>query len=165
MRSLYMLSALLLTGLLVSGCATVFTGTYDEVTIRSEPEGALIYIDGLEEGRTPATLDIKRPGVSKTEVTLRLDGYEPRTFVLQKEFNAVSVVNLACVICWAVDVATGSVTKYRPQGYDIELVPDDQAYQMDDLLRDEQGRYIVPMHGDQAVVKDLPRGLNLVFLK
>ncbi len=165
MRSLYILFALLLTGLLASGCATVFTGTHDEVTIRSEPEGALIYIDGLEEGRTPATLDIKRPGVTNTEVTLRLEGYEPRTFVLRKEFNAVSVVNLACVICWAVDVATGSITKYRRSGYDIELVPEDHAYRLDDLPRDEQGRYVVPMHGDQTVVKDLPHGLSLVFLK
>ena len=165
MRSLYLLSALLLTVVLVSGCATVFTGTHDEVTIRSEPEGALIFIDGLEEGTTPATLDIKRPGITDTEVTLRLDGYEPRRFVLRKAFNAVSVINLACVLCWAVDVATGSITKYRPSGYDVELVPEDQAYRLDDLHRDAQGRYVIPTQGDQAVVKDLPYGLSLVFLK
>ena len=165
MRSLNILLAVLLVGVFTPGCATVFPGTYDEVTIRSEPEGALIYIDGLEEGRTPATLDIKRPGIGKTEVTLRLDGYEPRTFVLRSAFNAVSVVNLACVLCWAVDVATGSVTKYRPQGYDIELAPEGQAYQMDDLPRDAQGRYIVPIEGDQALVNDVSLGLSLVFLK
>ena len=85
--------------------------------------------------------------------------------MLRKEFNAVSVINLACVLCWAVDVATGSVTRYRPQGYDVELVPDDQAYRMDDLQRDEQGRYVVPIDGNQAVIKDLPHGLSLVFLK
>ncbi len=165
MRTLYILSALLLAVVLVSGCATVFTGTYDEVTIRSEPEGALIFIDGLEEGTTPATLDVKRPGITDTEVTLRLDGFEDRTFVLRKEFNAVSVINLACVLCWAVDVATGSVTKYRPVGYDIELEPEDQAYRLDDLPRDAQGRYVIPVQGDHAVVKDLPHGLSLVFLK
>ena len=164
MRSLYILLVLALAGLVASGCATVFTGTHDEVTIRSEPDGAIIYIDGLEEGVTPATIDIKRPGITNTEVTLRLDGYEPRTFVLRKEFNAVSVINLACVLCWAVDVATGSVTKYRPQGYDVELEPDRQAYHMNDLPRDEQGRYLVPTQGDQALV-NLPHGLSLVFLK
>ena len=164
MRSLYILFMLVLAGLIGAGCATVFTGTHDEVTIRSEPEGAIIYIDGLEEGVTPATIDIKRPGITNTEVTLRLDGYEPRTFVLRKEFNAVSVINLACVLCWAVDVATGSVTKYRPQGYDVELEPDRQAYHMNDLPRDEQGRYLVPTQGDQARV-NLPHGLSLVFLK
>jgi hypothetical protein len=85
MRSLYKLGVLLLVGVLGAGCATVFTGTHDEVMIRSEPEGALVYIDGLEEGQTPATLDIKRPGVTNTEVTLRLDGYEPQPFVLRNE--------------------------------------------------------------------------------
>lgn len=164
MRSLSILFVFLFIGLSVSGCATVFTGTHDEVTIRSEPEGATIYVDGLEEGVTPATLDIKRPGVTKTEVTLQLDGYEPTTFVLRKEFNAVSVINLACVLCWAVDVATGSITKYRPSGYDIALDPDGQAYLMDDLLRDEDGRYLIPDEGEQALI-NMPQGLSLVFFK
>ncbi len=162
MRALNIFLMLLLVGVSASGCATIFTGTHDEVTIRSEPEGATIYIDGLEEGQTPATLDIKRPGVTKTEVTLRLDGYEPTTFVLRKEFNAVSVINLACVLCWAVDVATGAVTKYRPSGYDVELDPEGRAYRMNDLPRDEQGRYLLPEEGEQALI-NLPQGLSLVF--
>ena len=165
MRSLNILLAVLLAGVFTSGCATIFTGSYDEVSIRSEPEGAVIYIDGLEGGRTPDTIYIKKPGLGKTEVTLRLDGYEPRTFVLRKEFNAISVINLACVVCWIVDVATGAVTNYNPQGYDIELTPEEEAYHLDDLPRDEQGRYVVPVHGEQAVVKDESLGLSLVFLK
>lgn len=165
MRALTILLIAVAAGLLGSGCATVFTGTYDEVTIRSEPEGALILIDGLEEGYTPATLELKRPGIGDREVTLQLDGYEERTFALRKEFNAVSVINLACILCWAVDVATGAVTKYRPQGYDIELIPDNQAYRLDELERDAHGRYVVPQAEEPVVVTDLPRGLRLVFLK
>ena len=30
---------------------------------------------------------------------------------------------------------------------------------------DAEGRYIVPMQGDQAVVTDLPHGLSLLFFK
>ena len=165
MRSLFTLSALLLSSLFFAGCATLFTGTHDEVIIRSEPEGARIFIDGLEEGRTPAYLDIKRPGIGDTEVELRLDGYETRTFVLRKEFNAVSVINLTCLICWAVDVATGSVTKYRPLGYDVELDAEGQAYRMDELPQDEQGRYVVSLKENKVVVTDPTRGLYLVFRK
>ena len=163
MRSVPILGTLLMAGLLFAGCATLFTGTYDEVVIRSEPEGARIFIDGLEEGRTPAYLDIKRPGIGDTEVELRLDGYETYTFVLRKEFNAVSAINLTCLICWAIDLATGAVTKYKPLGYDVELDAEGQAYRMDELPQDEQGRYIVSLKEKKVVVTDPTRGLYLVF--
>ena len=39
MRSVLILGTFLMAGLLFAGCATVLTGTYDEVEIRSEPEG------------------------------------------------------------------------------------------------------------------------------
>ena len=165
MRSLLSLGILLLASLLFTGCATIFTGTHDEVIINSHPEGARIFIDGLEEGRTPAIIDIKRPGISDTEIELRLEGYEPRTFILRKEFNAVSVINLTCLICWAVDVATGSVTKYRPLGYDVELDAEGQAYRIEELPQDEQGRYVVSLKENKVVVTDPTHGLYLVFQK
>ncbi len=165
MRSLFTLSALLLSSLFFAGCATIFTGTHDEVIIRSDPEGARIFIDGVEEGLTPATIDVKRPGIGDTEVELRLEGYEPRTFILRKEFNAVSVINLDNPIAWAIDIATGAITKYKPMGYDIELDPEGQAYRMEELPQDEQGRYVVPLEKSRVVVTDLTHGLYLVFRK
>ena len=163
MRSVPILGTLLMAGLLLAGCATVLTGTYDEVVIRSEPEGARIFIDGLEEGRTPAYLDIRRPGIGETEVELRLDGYETRTFVLRKEFNTFSVINLNNPIGWAIDFATGAITKYKPMGYDIELDAEGQVYRLEELPQDEQGRYIVSLKENNVVVTDPTRGLHLVF--
>ncbi|MFQ5570803.1 MAG: PEGA domain-containing protein [Rhodothermales bacterium] len=148
-----------------TGCATVFTGTYDEIHITSEPEGARIFIDGLEEGRTPAVIDVQRAGVGDTEVTLRLEGYEPYTFTLREEFNAVSVINLLSPLAWAIDIATGAVTKYNPLGYDIELIPENQAFRMEDLQLDEQGRYIIPAQEHRVVVKNPALGMQLVFEK
>lgn len=165
MRSLVALAVLFCGGVFFAGCATLFTGTYDEVVIRSEPEGARVFIDGLEEGRTPAYLDIKRPGIGDTEVELRLEGYEPQTFVLRKEFNAVSAINLTCLLCWAIDVATGAVTKYKPLGYDVDLDADGQAYRMDALPQDAEGRYVVTLEKADVVVTDPAHGLHLVFRK
>ncbi len=49
------------------------------VSIRSEPPGARIVLNGKETGkRTPATLDGLEPGVEHT-LGLLLDGYEPRS--------------------------------------------------------------------------------------
>lgn len=45
-----------------------------EWTIRSEPEGAVVYVSNVEVGRTPVTIDFTWYG--DYEVTLRKDGYE-----------------------------------------------------------------------------------------
>lgn len=166
-RSLTSTALALLFFVTFSGCATILTGTSDEVRIDSDPPGARIFIDGIERGQTPDTIEIKRPGISKTEVTLRLDGYEPYTFILQKEFNAVSVINLLNPLFWAVDVATGSVTRYNPKGYDITLdESSSQAVLLKDLPRDEAGRILLPetpQGKETLTLHDAEQGLRLVF--
>ena len=39
--------------LFASGCATVFKGEYRTVRIKSEPDGAMVFINGEYHGRTP----------------------------------------------------------------------------------------------------------------
>ena len=46
-----------LAALALSGCATIFTGTHDDVYFDSEPAGAEIFIDGLYMG-VPAVLGV-----------------------------------------------------------------------------------------------------------
>lgn len=45
-----------------------------EWTIRSEPEGAVVWVSGVEKGRTPVTFDFTWYG--EYEVILRKEGYE-----------------------------------------------------------------------------------------
>lgn len=157
---------LFLFTLYLGGCATIFSGTKDDIRIDSDPQGALILIDGLERGRTPETVTVKRPGIGDTEVTLKLDGYESRTFTLQKEFNAISVLNLFGMVGWAVDVATGAVTRYSPLGYDLELEPAGTSLNIEDLQRDETGRLIIPgANSDNVTVIDTKAGVSVVFSK
>jgi hypothetical protein len=157
---------LFLVTLFVGGCATILSGTSDDIRFDSDPPGALILIDGLERGRTPETLSIKRPGIGDTEVTLKLEGYEPRTFTLQKEFNAVSVLNLFGMVGWAVDVATGAVTRYSPRGYDLRLEPARASMDIKELQQDDSGRLIIPsVDTDNVTVIDSEAGVTLVFSK
>jgi serine/threonine protein kinase len=78
-RSRGLLVALLLI-VLVGGGLAVYGATRPErgsALIRSEPAGAQILVDGAHEGaRTPNTLKLP-PG--EYEITLELDGHEPRT--------------------------------------------------------------------------------------
>lgn len=111
--------------LLFAGCATVFSGTHDTLTINSNPQGAMVFIDGLEYGRTPATFTLKRDAMrpnGKT-VTLKKDGYRDRSFQLQKEFNFVSICNLGNAVFWAIDFVSGALFYYEPLVYTVTLEP------------------------------------------
>ena len=144
------------------GCATLFSGTDDDIYFTSNPEGARIFIDGREVGTTPATISVDRPGLNTTDVRLELEGYEPRVFTLDKEFNVVSILNLGNVLFWAIDVVTGAIFKHEPQSYDIDLERGARAVNLNDLPRDAEGRYLIPASGE-LVVHDAETGLQIIF--
>lgn len=108
------------TMLFMTSCATLFTGTKDRITFNSNPAGATIYIDGVEQCTTPCTMKVKR-GLKDTDVEIKLDGFETRVITLSKEFNLVSVVNLGNLVGWGIDALSGAVMKYDKKTYDITL--------------------------------------------
>ena len=131
--------------------------------VRLGPGGAEIIIDGLVVGRTPTTVSVKRPGLSDQLVTLRLDGYDSVTFALSDEFNAVSILNLAGLRGWGVDIWTGAVTKYDKQAYDVDMDRGTVALRLGDLERTEEGAYVLPEAPDGVTVVDEQAGLQFVF--
>ncbi len=142
---------------LLGGCATIFTGTSDSITIITNPPGAQIYVNGLERGQTPNTVRVKR-NLSSADITLRLEGHETRTFTLEQEFNAVSVLNLFNILFWGIDAATGSLMRYRPQMYEINLIPrsalsPDEAGLPVDIseLEKRDGKYLLDKPGNIVV--------------
>lgn len=115
------LSAILMgTLFLFSSCATLFTGTRDKITFNTTPAGAIIYIDGVEQCKTPCTMDVKR-SLNYTDVEFKLDGYETRLITLSKELNLVSIINLGNLFGWGIDALSGAILKYDRKSYDITL--------------------------------------------
>lgn len=118
------LSAALFLGISLSAtsCATILTGTKDSITFNSTPEGAKVMHKGIEKCTTPCTAEIPR-SLSRQMVTLQKEGFNNKEVKLTKTFNAVSLVNilLGGVIGVGIDAATGSLTKYSPNAYKIEL--------------------------------------------
>ncbi len=103
-----------------TSCATLFTGTRDRLHFESNPSGAVVYIDGLEVGRTPCDVEVRRSLTDKY-VEFKLDDYKTRVITLDREFNVVSVLNLGGLWGWAIDAATGSLMKYGRKGYEVSL--------------------------------------------
>ena len=156
------LMMIVFTAFVFTSCATILSGTSDEITFNSDPGGASIMLDGLKLGKTPATVSIKRPGFGNKEITLKLDGYEDRTFMLQKEFNTMAICNLAGWPGWVIDIITGSVMKYSKTNYDLDLDP--KAFNLNELEKDQLGRYIVPdIYKRSVVVYDEINDLKIHF--
>ena len=126
MKNLSKISVLAIT-LLLTSCATLFTGTKDRITFNSTPSGATIYIDGIEQCTTSCSIKVKR-SINDTDVEFKLDGYETRLITLSKEFNVVSVINLGNLFGWGIDALSGSVMKFDRKSYDIKL--DDKSTSM-----------------------------------
>ena len=111
---------------LMTGCATIFTGTKDRIYFNSTPSGATIFKDGVEICTTPCNYRIKR-SLSDTEVEFKLDGYETRLVTLDKELNLVSIINLGNLFGWGIDVLSGAVMKYDRKAYDLKLTQEKSA--------------------------------------
>lgn len=105
-----------------TSCATIFTGTRDPITFSSNPEGAKVFHKGIEKCTTPCTVKIPR-SLSKQTVTFEKEGFEKKEVKLTKNFNAVTLLNiiLGGAIGVGIDAATGSLIKYSPKKYDVEL--------------------------------------------
>lgn len=114
---------ILVAAILLSSCATIFTGTTDKVLIESTPNASFIvknsYGSTVAEGKTPATISLKRNSTYSVDIVL--DGYKPKTMAISQEFNAVSVLNLAGIIGWAVDYLTGAIFHLYPQSISVTL--------------------------------------------
>lgn len=118
------LSVVLMIGITLSAtsCASIITGTKDKITFNSTPEGAKVIHKGIEKCTTPCTAEIPR-SLSKQMVTFEKEGYNSKEVKLTKTFNPVTLLNilLGGAIGVGIDAATGSLTKYSPKEYKVEL--------------------------------------------
>ncbi len=113
-----------MSGIAISttSCATIITGTKDKISFTSSPEGAKVFHKGIEKCTTPCTAEIPR-SLSKQTVTFEKEGFASKEVKLTKKFNPVTLPNilLGGVIGVGIDAATGSLTKYSPKEYKVEL--------------------------------------------
>lgn len=66
--------------LIYSGCATIFSGSKQEIQLNSTPSGAMIIINGSEEGTTPAEVSLKKG--KEYIIEFVKEGYKKKTLRL-----------------------------------------------------------------------------------
>ena len=106
-----------------TSCASIFCGSKAKVTFDCNvKENVSLTIDGIKYYNVtfPFTTKIKR-GFDDTIVMAEADAYHKETIVIDQTFNPVSIINLCEILGWAIDAATGAITKPESQYYQIEL--------------------------------------------
>jgi hypothetical protein len=132
--------SLLLLALWSNGCM------HRRVTIRSDPPGALVLVDGEEIGTTPVGFDYTYYGTRN--ITLIKDGYQTRTFPLELSTPWYQVFPLDFV---SDNFAGRKINDWRDATYALEpevLVPTEQLRDRANSFRSDALRpSIAPGYG------------------
>ncbi|TKB45601.1 PEGA domain-containing protein [Thalassotalea mangrovi] len=98
----------------LSGCASIVDGSTQQVTIQSTPAGAEVLINGVSQGVTPLTIDVKR--ADNTSLTVRKEGYTDQTITMTTKLNSTFWGNVIIggLPGSTTDAATGASIEYAP---------------------------------------------------
>ena len=91
--------------LVLSSCATLFTGGKSRVAMNSKQTGTMVSVNGMEKGVTPIQLKIKADDI----LTFEKEGFETKTIVVDSKFNTIAILNLFSILGWGIDAITGSL--------------------------------------------------------
>ena len=105
-----------------TSCATIFTGTRQNVTINSTQPESEVYVNNAYKGKTPAKFKVNKKGKDEV-ITVKKEGYLSQDLKPQKGFNAISILNLLNPIAWGIDLLTGAVNRVTPNEYNVKLEP------------------------------------------
>jgi len=117
------IGALLSSGLLLSGCATVVNGTTQKIGISSTPIGAEVLIDDQQRIITPATVPLARD--QNHSFVFKKADFQDDSFVLTTGTSGWVWGNVLAggIIGGAVDFATGAARKLSQDSVHVTLQP------------------------------------------
>lgn len=113
---------------LVSGCAYLDHGSTQIVSVNSMPEGARVQVKpGKEEVITPAKIILKRK--SSYIVRIEKDGYRPENISLESSessslwHNVAWILPAGMIAGVVVDLTTGARNSLNPKDINVKLTP------------------------------------------
>jgi hypothetical protein len=121
--------ALALSPLLLGGCATIFTGSSDRIAFEANVPRVRVTIDGEPRGELPLTLELSRQ-VAGDRVLARFErvGYLPQEIELTRAFNPAALLDIPVfIVGFPIDILTGSIRRFEPASYHVQLVADPRA--------------------------------------
>ena len=110
--------------LTLGGCATIFTGTTDEIKFSANVPGVRLTIDGQLKGTLPLAVAQSRDFMHGQEFRVKLEapGYETQEFQLQRAFNWIALLDITSIpTSGGIDYYTGALMHFEPREYHIQM--------------------------------------------
>jgi hypothetical protein len=125
--SFWLQVAIVLGVLLLAECATIASGTKQQVTIQSSPSDALVKVDGKPLGRTPLTLQLDKK--EKQTLTVEKEDYKTFSTKMSTTLDPWFWGNILFggLIGTTTDGMSGAIHKYEPNQYIVTLEPVDAS--------------------------------------
>ncbi len=110
--------------IVITGCASIITGTEQTMTFNSEPDGATVIVAGKTLGKTPIT--VKIPKDKNLSMTFEKDGYKSYTTQLSTHLQGWFWGNIVIggLLGSTTDGISGAMYEYSPDQYFVTLVAD-----------------------------------------
>jgi len=141
------------------GCSTIMTGTTQEVSFNSNPDGARVTVGGRILGNTPFSASLKKR--QGQEIEFEKEGYKPLKMELETRMNSWFWGNIVLggFFGSTTDGVSGSVHEYSPHQYHVSLQPlggNDVVSPVVMGQREKAREYILSSYKD--IVNDLNKG-------
>jgi hypothetical protein len=110
------MAVLTLSIFLLTGCASMFGDNTRQISIKSNPEGAAIFMDGVNYGQTPSIITLPERIYGGKIIELRKPGYQTQSILINSKFQPVGLWNLISpfFLGFAIDGLTGNTVKIDP---------------------------------------------------
>lgn len=149
---------LILFLLFSSSCATIIKDVFDNkqlVTFKSEPEGAMVSVNGINLGKTPLTIGVD---ANKEAVySLSLEGYKHHQERLFTTLDSKFLGNILFIYGSTTDFVTENMWKYHPNSYFVQLEP--KSFSMRDTNWDRRNKiYNFVFKNKRKLLNDFAKG-------
>ncbi len=153
------ISCFILMAGLMSGCASIMSGTSQQLSFQSNPDEATVTVNGRVIGKTPVSTSMKK--ASGQSLVFEKEGYKPLSMALETRLNSWFWGNIVLggVVGSTTDGISGAVYEYSPSQYMVTLQPEGTS-QMDSKtsLTDRQKAKEFIVVGYKNIVSDLNKG-------
>lgn len=112
-----------------AGCATIFSGTKQEIRIDSDPRGAELFVNGQFAGYTPVSVEVARD--EPTAFVLKNEGYADTRVRIRRGVNWVVLTDAALLPLffigapiWGtiIDIRSGATRSYKETDVSVPLL-------------------------------------------
>jgi hypothetical protein len=143
----------------VSGCSTIISGSKQEMSFQTSPEGATVTVNGRILGKAPLTVQLDKK--KDQTVIFSLDGHKPVTMQLTTRLDSWFWGNIVIggFFGSTTDNVTGAMHEYSPSQYIVNLVPEKTSGLETHTVQSHQERvrgFVMLRY--QNIVADLAKG-------